>query len=211
MPRRVDVQATYDQIASHFAQTRPEPWPAVTEFLSDQSGSIGIDIGTGNGRHAVALAERTDRVLAVDLSVAALAEAVHRVPDGADEYDFIQADAVALPVRDRMIDVAVYIATLHHLPSQQLRRQSLNEVERILAPDGRAIVSAWSTSHEKFDREWGFDASIPWTLPQGETVPRYYHIYDIDELSRDIAASRLRAEDVFEQAGNCYGIVGPKE
>lgn len=211
VPRRGDVQSTYDQIAPHFAQTRPKPWPAVSEFLSDHAGSIGLDIGTGNGRHAVALAERTDHVLAMDLSAVALREAIDRVSDAASMVSFLQGDAAALPVRHRMVDVAVYVATLHHLPTRQLRRQSLNELERVLAVGGAAIVSGWSTSHDKFDREEGFDTTVPWTLPDGETVPRYYHIYDIDEFEHDINATSLQIRDLFEQAGNCYAIVGPKE
>ncbi|MFB6229360.1 MAG: SAM-dependent methyltransferase, partial [Halobacteriales archaeon] len=56
MPRRRDVRETYERIAAHFAQTRPEPWEEVAGFLDGRSGAVGLDIGAGNGRHAELLA-----------------------------------------------------------------------------------------------------------------------------------------------------------
>ena len=68
-------------------------------------------------------------------------------------------------------------------------------------------MSAWSTAHDRFDRAEGFDTTVDWTLPGGETVPRFYHVYDPDEFRADIAASDLTAEDVFLSSGNCYAVV----
>ncbi|KAI8451106.1 hypothetical protein BY996DRAFT_4586444 [Phakopsora pachyrhizi] len=46
------VHQVYESIASHFSQTRYKPWPIVASFLSDQPlGSIGIDLGCGNGKY----------------------------------------------------------------------------------------------------------------------------------------------------------------
>lgn len=207
MTRRSDVRATYDRIAAHFAETRPEPWPEVASFLTERDSAVALDVGTGNGRHAELLAERADRVLALDVSRAAIEVASERVASARCAIAFVQADAATLPVRTNCVDLAVYVATLHHLPTRQLRVRSLDELDRVLAPGGTAIVSAWSVSHERFEAERGFDTTVDWTLPAGETVPRYYHIYDLAEFEADVDASGLRCEAVFESAGNCYAIV----
>lgn len=210
MPSRREVRNTYDRIAAHFAKTRPEPWPEIATFLDGRSGDVGLDIGVGNARHAELLSERVGRVVGVDVSRAFLAEAAERSRDQEFEIELVQGDATALPFADTSIDVAVYVATLHHLPSKALRIRSLDELARVLAPGASAIVSVWSTSHESFDRADAFDTTVDWTLPDGETVPRYYHVYDSDDFADDLRASRLDVASTFEASGNCYGIVeGP--
>lgn len=215
MSRR-EVRETYDRIAEHFAQTRAYAWPAVERFIDDSpSGTVGLDLGCGNGRHAELLADRVDTVLGIDLSRAILETARERV--GEQSADLVQSDASCLPVRSECIDLAVYIAAVHHLPSRELRLESLDELARVLTPSGRALVSAWSTEHGKFDaaegspsRKWtdGFDTTVEWTLPDGTIVDRFYHIYDPEEFNREVRESDLTAQELFVDAGNCYAIVG---
>lgn len=211
-PDRAGVRDTYERIASHFAETRAYPWPEVASFLeSAPTGPLGLDLGCGNGRHVAPIAERTDRVLAVDASRSLLAEARERVTDDgvADRTALLTADAARLPVRSTTVSVAVYIATLHHLPAREQRVASLDELARVLSPDGRALVSAWSTAHDRFDAVEGFDTRVEWTLPGGEAVDRFYHIYDPVEFKADLDASDLSVREVFVSSGNCYAEVGP--
>lgn len=204
---RRSVRATYDHIADHFAQTRHHAWPEVEDFLADRWGSIGLDVGCGNGRHSELLADHVDRTVGIDVSRPLLEIANERV----QRADYLQGDATSLPVANRCIDLAIYVATLPHLPTRNLRLRSLDELARVLVPGGRALVSAWSTAHDRFDEETCFDTEIDWTLPDGEVVPRFYHIYDPAEFERDLAESDLVVEETFVSSGNCYGVVGPEE
>ena len=207
------VGATYDDIATHFAATRAHPWPEVEAFLEGRSGRVGLDVGCGNGRHAEPLAERVDCVVGLDASVELLRLARERATERgyADAFDPVAGDAARLPLRTGSADLAVYVATLHHLPSRSLRRASLSELGRVLVPDGVALVSAWSTAHDRFDADEGategFDTTVDWTLPGGETVPRYYHIYAPAEFDADLGASSLSVERSFLSSGNCYAVV----
>ncbi|ERH08855.1 MAG: methylase involved in ubiquinone/menaquinone biosynthesis [halophilic archaeon J07HX64] len=217
------VRAVYDEIASHFSKTRAYPWPEIETFLAsvsaDEPGTVGLDIGCGNGRHTDPLAAETERVVAVDLSRALLAEARERLSNGdstgarpgTDErVVLVQADAAAVPLAAGVADVALYIATVHHLPDRERRVRSLSELARVLAPGGRALVSAWSTTHDRFDASaGGFDTTVDWTLPGGETVPRFYHIYAPDEFERDLRAAGLVVESATVSSGNCYAEVRP--
>lgn len=205
----MDPQSTYDRIAGHFSKTREYAWPEVEAFLEGRTGDRALDVGCGNGRHTELLADHASVTVGVDLSRGLLREASRRARDRGfdDRAAFVHGDAAALPIGPDAVDLAVYVATLHHLSPRADRLRSLNELARVLRPDGVALVSAWSTAHDGFDREEGFDTTVDWTLPGGETVPRYYHIYDPEEFAADLAESDLVAVDVEVSSGNCYGVV----
>ncbi len=218
MPRRRDVRATYERIGHHFATTREYPWPEVESFVDDATpvddGTVGLDLGCGNCRHAGVMAAHVDRVVGVDVSRSLLETGRTRALDRGFDHclDLVQADATALPLAADVVDLATYVATLHHLPTRPDRLASLEELARVLDPTGRALVSAWSTAHERFparsaDDETGFDTTIEWSLPDGESVDRFYHIYAPAEFEADLEASRLTLLDWEVSSGNCYARV----
>lgn len=242
-PRRT-VRRVYDRIAEHFAATRAYPWSDVEEFLDGREGDVGLAIGCGNGRHVELLAARVDRAVGIDASRGLLAEARSRARSRDFAVELLQGDAVALPVGSGTVNLALYVATIHHLPDRSTRIESLNELARVLTPSSVGLVSAWSSTHPRFDgadsgdvddqpdagdvddrtvsgdvddqrgergeghRREGFDTMVPWTLPDGTEVDRFYHIYAPEEFRADLAASDLSAEP-FQSKGNCYAVVYP--
>jgi ubiquinone/menaquinone biosynthesis C-methylase UbiE len=207
MTDRTDVRETYDRIAAHFSATREHPWPEVEAFLDGRRGDVGLDVGCGNGRHAEALAARTDRTLGVDVSRELLREARRRAAEREFPVSLVQGDAARLPVADDCVALAVYVATLHHLPSADARRASLDELARVLGPDGAGLVSAWSTVHDRFDATESIDATVDWTLPDGEVVERFYHVFAPADFDALLAASDLDVARTTVSSGNCYAVV----
>ena len=205
----VSPRVAYDRIAEHFSATREYPWPEVEVFLTDRRGRRALDVGCGNGRHAELLAAHARQVIGVDLSGGLLREARQRAREREFAVDLVQSDAARLPIAAGTIDLAVYVAALHHLRPRSTRLRSLDELARVLTPAGRGLVSVWSTEHDRFDRDSGFDTTVDWTLPGGDTVPRYYHIYDPDEFRADLDGSALRPVETFVSSGNCYAVVAP--
>lgn len=207
---RSRVRAVYDEIAGHFSETRAYPWPEIQEFLDEgsvENAAVGLDLGCGNGRHAALLAAEIDVVLGVDVSRELLFEASDRMAADGWTAALLQGDAGAIPLDAETVDIAVYVATLHHLPDRETRIESLSELARVLAPGGQALVSAWSTAHDRFDESEGFDTTVEWTLPGGRTIDRFYHIYAPDEFERDLERSALDIEETFISSGNCYAKV----
>ncbi|ARS90892.1 class I SAM-dependent methyltransferase [Natrarchaeobaculum aegyptiacum] len=178
---------------------------------SEVAPRIGLDLGCGNCRHAEVLLREHDieTVVGLDVSRGLLETGRERSTDRAfeDGLALVQGDASRLPLATNAVAVGVFVATLHHLPSREARRRSLDELGRVLAPEGRALVSAWSTAHDRFDADEGFDTSVDWTLPGGETVDRFYHIYDPDEFEADLEASACRLLEWELSSGNCYATV----
>ncbi|WP_226005681.1 class I SAM-dependent methyltransferase [Natrinema salinisoli] len=210
--RRADVRDTYDRIADHFASTREYAWPEVESFVEthatgSSTGSVGLDLGCGNCRHAELLAADLESVVGLDVSRGLLETGRERALERGFDVELVQGDAATLPLAADSVHVAVYVATLHHLPTRAARRASLDELARVLAPEGRALVSAWSTAHDRFDETEGFDTTVEWTLPGGEPVDRFYHIYSPDEFEADLTASDIALREWELSSGNCYATV----
>jgi Methylase involved in ubiquinone/menaquinone biosynthesis len=211
------VEATYDTIAKHFAATREYAWPEVESFCASQQQSstdskeIGLDLGCGNGRHGETLSEEMslDSIVGIDLSQGLLQTARTRATNRGfiDNLELIHGDAGSIPLQSNTVSIAVYVATLHHLQPRDQRVASLSEVARVLESNGQALISAWSTEHDRFDRDRGFDTTVEWTLRDGTSVPRYYHIYDPDEFRSDLNTSALSVIETEISSGNCYAVV----
>ena len=198
------VRETFDRIADHFARTRTTPWEEVTSFLDHRdSVDVGLDLGCANGRHLPVLARRCNRTIGIDISRQLLvgARRNHRTVS-----TILQGDATAIPMISDAVDLVLYIATIHHLPSEDERRQSLNELQRIMRSDGTVLLSTWSVTHDRFEDIEPGDHFIPWTLPNGEQFDRYYHLYDLENFEATIRSSRLQVDRVWESGGNCWAI-----
>lgn len=209
-PRR--LRTVYDEIADHFDKTRAYPWPEVEEFLVDADAELAVDIGCGNGRHTELLADVAAQAVGLDISRGLLGTARERMAEDGWDTDLVHGDGGVLPLQSGTVDVALYVATLHHLPERERRIESLRELKRVLGEDGRALVSAWSTAHDRFDsfdstELEGFDTTIDWTLPGGETVGRFYHIYAPAEFETDLQSAGMTVQEVFVSSGNCYATV----
>jgi ubiquinone/menaquinone biosynthesis C-methylase UbiE len=89
------------------------------DFLGDVSGLTVLDVGTGTGRAAIALAERGARVRGVDASSEMLAVARRRAQAASLDVEFVTGDAHALTMDDRSVDAAVSLRVLMHTPGWQ--------------------------------------------------------------------------------------------
>ncbi len=73
----------------------------------------------------------------VDLSVVALREARSKL--GPDRGVYVLGDITCLPIQDGVIDDAVSLHTIYHVP-QALQTQAIDELVRVLKPSGKLIV-----------------------------------------------------------------------
>lgn len=97
-------------------------------MLGDVSGKRILDVGTGTGRAAVALAKRGARVTGVDASGEMLGVARRRAAEDGLAIDFQEGDAHALAFADRSFDAVVCFRLLMHVPDW---RRALAELCRI--------------------------------------------------------------------------------
>ena len=100
----------------------------IAGFLSPLEGATVLDVGTGTGRAAIALAQRGAVVTGVDASAEMLAVARRRAQEAGASVTFVQGDAHALDVADRSFDSVVCLRVLMHTPDW---RRSLRELCRV--------------------------------------------------------------------------------
>ena len=105
----------------------------------DPRGGVCVEVGCGPGRMTGALAERFDRVIAVDVSPAMLARAREAVAAPGVEFRAVAGDRLD-SVEDAVADVAVCYLVLQHLPSVRHVIVYLLELARVLRPGGEAFV-----------------------------------------------------------------------
>jgi SAM-dependent methyltransferase len=106
---------------------------------ADPRGGLCVEVGCGPGRMTGALAERFDRVLALDVSPAMLERARGVVT--APNVTFLPVPGDRLEgVEDASADALVCYLVLQHLPSGAVVRSYLREFARVLAPQGEAFV-----------------------------------------------------------------------
>jgi SAM-dependent methyltransferase len=100
----------------------------IASFLAPVAGRTVLDVGTGTGRAAIALATRGARVTGVDASVEMLAVAERRAKEAGADVVFVPGDAHALSFPDRSFDGVVCLRVLMHTPDWQ---RSLGELCRV--------------------------------------------------------------------------------
>lgn len=210
-----EIRATYERIADSFAATRREAWPEVRSFIDSlPRPSRVLDLGSGNGRHANVLASGGHRAVALDFSRRLLMIGRRYAAERARarEIQWVEAEATALPFREASFDAGLCIAVLHHLPTEADRIAALLELRRVLRRESPALVSAWAKDQRRFQvalegGSGGDDVDVPWTLPDGTAVPRFYHLFQEGELERLIIESGLHGERFFRGGGNWFAQV----
>jgi ubiquinone/menaquinone biosynthesis C-methylase UbiE len=121
----VHAQGADLEVVVRFA--RPEPWQVV------------LDVSTGPGYTAMALAPHVAKVIATDITPEMLRVA-QRLADqrGLDNLEFREADVYSLPFSDSSFDLITCRTAAHHYPDLV---SAVREMARLLKPKGRLVVS----------------------------------------------------------------------
>ena len=121
-------------IAEHEDRRAAETQARLRRLLSPTGEERALDVGTGAGTFAIALAPFVREVVGVDIVPERLEEARKRAPAN---VELVEADATALPYEGGSFDLVCTAATIHHLPRPEL---VLAELNRVLRPGGTMLV-----------------------------------------------------------------------
>lgn len=125
---------TADQFAARQDARTGELADAVHAFVLAHGDERALDVGTGAGALALALAPIVREVVGVDRVPELLKLARERAPAN---VTFAEGDAEHLPFGDASFDLAGTLRTLHHVPRPEL---VLAELVRVTRPGGRLLV-----------------------------------------------------------------------
>jgi SAM-dependent methyltransferase len=127
---------TADRMAARQDARAEELARQVRAFVLAQGDERALDVGTGAGALALALAPLVHEVVGVDQVPELLALARERAA-GLKNVQFVEADGTALPFPDFSFDLAGTLRTLHHVHRPEL---VVAELARVTRPGGHVLV-----------------------------------------------------------------------
>lgn len=116
-----------------------------------------LDLGCGNGRHAMYFARQGMKAAGIDVSDQAIDWANDWAGREGLEVDFRVGDIRNLPFEDQSFDVVVSHGVLDHVPMETARKAA-SEVRRVLRPNGLFYCDLRST--EDFEYGVGEQAGL---------------------------------------------------
>ena len=159
------------------------------DLLKLQPGDQVLDLGCGEGRHAISAYLLADvDVIGLDLSEVDLATARTRRDDFIQDQPklgkscaFVRGSGLALPFLDNSFDKVICAEVLEHIPDYQ---SMLGEIRRVLKPGGLLAVRV-----PRFFPEW-----ICWRLSDEyhEVEGGHVRIFTAGELKQAVERKRMR-------------------
>ncbi len=110
----------------------------LVELASPETHETALDMATGAGHTAFAVAKRAGRVIASDLTAPMIQRARKAAHDeGITNVEFLLCDAHAIPYSDETLDIVTCRAAPHHFKDVRL---FVREAWRVTRPGGRMVV-----------------------------------------------------------------------
>jgi SAM-dependent methyltransferase len=131
---RARFGATAGRVAEHSLRQVDAVRNDVRALIVTGGGERAVDVGTGAGTLAFALAPLVTEVVGVDV-VPELLEAARR--EAPANVTFVEGDATALPFERASFDVGGTRRTLHHIARPEL---VVAELARVVRPGGIVLV-----------------------------------------------------------------------
>ena len=137
--------AFYTTSTAHADQTVLD---RVVELARPRADAFVLDVATGTGHTAFALAPYVARVIAIDLTPEMLSEGRKlKAERGVPNVEFRLADAHALPFVDATFDIVTCRRAAHHFVDIA---KALREMNRVIRPGGRLVIDDRSVPEDDF-------------------------------------------------------------
>jgi len=139
--RQDRMRAFFDNMAGRLGKdyVPGKSWKSLAEALLRLMPPLVIaDLGAGDGTFALLLAQRAERVIAVDASANMLEFGREQAArHGIDNVDFRLGDMEEPPIDDAAIDLVFFSQSLHHALHPD---RAVHQAARILRPGGRIAI-----------------------------------------------------------------------
>jgi len=134
---------SFGSVAEEYDRFRPGPPPAAVAWVLPSPGGTGVDLAAGTGALTRVLADRADRVIAIEPDVRMLEVLRRRSP----RIPAVRAWAEQLPLRSGSVDVVTISSAWHWMDPDR----TVDETARVLRPGG-VLGVIWN----------GADRSVEW-------------------------------------------------
>ena len=164
--RQDKIRSFFDSVAGRLGKNYVpgNSWKGLAEALLRLMPPLVVaDLGTGEGRFALLLAQRAARVIAVDNSAKMIEIGREQaLRNGIENVEFRLGDLEQVPIDDEAVDLVFFSQSLHHALHPD---RAIEEASRILRPAGRIVVldlvqHRFEEARELYADEWlGFSES----------------------------------------------------
>lgn len=187
------VKQIYEYIACEFNVTRAYKWSWISKFINSfPKNSLIYDIGCGSGRN---MDYEDYNFIGFDNCESFIKLCQNK---GLKVY---YSEITDLKVRNNRADAVICIATFHHLSSYDNRIKALNELKRIIKPNGQILLSVWAKEQPKKTRVT-FDTYGDNIVYWKKKYPRYYYIFKLEEIKLLFHEVGLNIDKEFYDCGN---------
>ncbi len=139
--RQDRTRAYFDELAGRFGRdyVPGRSWKALAEaLLKVMASGVVADLGAGEGTLSQLLAQRAQKVIAVDLSERMVAFGTELATrHGLDNLEYRLGDLEDPPLEPESVDMAVLSQALHHAASPQ---RAIDAAHRALKSGGRVVI-----------------------------------------------------------------------
>ncbi|MDE3108865.1 MAG: class I SAM-dependent methyltransferase [Acidobacteriota bacterium] len=172
----------------------------VVALARPEKTDVALDIATGAGHTALALAPWVARVIAYDLTEPMLAEtARNAAARGLNNVTTRQGAAEALPFADATFDIVAVRQAPHHFADI---RAAVREMARVARPGARVvIVDSAAPEDDSLDRQWNYIEKL--------RDPSHVRNYRPSEWREFVGAAGLNS--FFEEFGWASEKGGPMD
>jgi SAM-dependent methyltransferase len=157
-----DAAAASDRVEHYVgdpATAKAELDSLFSRLGDDPHGGTCAEVGCGPGRMTGHLAERFERVIAVDVSPGMLDLARQNVCASNVEFRLVSGSRLEA-LEDGVADALVCYLVLQHLPGRKVIGSYLSEFARVVAPRGRAYVQLPVLGTGPLPRGWRLGRGI---------------------------------------------------
>lgn len=203
----------YNRIAEHFSDTRYDKKTTVLEQFKEylENGQSILDWGCGNGRLLFLLKDFDVTYVGTDQSIELIkiAQDLWKEAIEKGKAQFFCTEEQEKEFSAEYFDLVFLIASFHHLPDEESRKNLLDKIFVEMKSGGKLIMTNWNLESDwaqgKLEKDWeklsNNDFLIPWKNRQGEIiVKRYYHHFTEQELRMLLEKSGFKIEKLFYYA-----------
>jgi 2-polyprenyl-3-methyl-5-hydroxy-6-metoxy-1,4-benzoquinol methylase len=149
MPHKQDAAATFEaiyRVPGEAPWTLPEPHPLVVQLVAQHTIPPGrvLEVGCGEGYHAIYLASQGFTVVAIDRSRKAIQYAQDHAREAKVAIEFLVMASQDLPSFDRQFDFVFDWRFFHEMTDEDERRAYIRNVAHLLVPGGKYLSVAFS-------------------------------------------------------------------
>lgn len=170
---------TYNSIAKDFSLTRKKIWPEFDFFIKNYIKDYYniLDVGCGNGRLFGALRENKNGNLSgsltsmggaklpefqfnytgIDISEKIIDEANKQFINTKYNPKFLTEDILNPSsnfIKENKFDAVFAIAVLNHIPSRELRELAIQNIYKLLKPNGYLLMTNWNLWNITSRKSW---------------------------------------------------------